>query len=175
MDPRLHSHEPSVLWLCGTVGIGKSCAVAMVVQHLTPSVVLDSDQHVVYFYISQKQNRRSEPVDVFRCLVTQMASTSENPSIAEPIKVMFNERGRDRISGGAEPTMEECIDLMADLTASWPHNTIIIDALDECTASSEVLDALQSVCTKSPSSVKVFLSSRMNVEIPFHFPDCERI
>jgi len=175
VDQWLHSHEPSVLWLCGTVGTGKSCAVAMVVQHLTPSVVLDSDQHVVYFYISQKQNRRSEPVDVFRCLVTQMASTSENPSIAEPIKVMFNERGRDRISGGGEPTMEECIDLMADLTATWPHNTIIIDALDECTAPSEVLDALQSVCTKSPSSVKVFLSSRMNVEIPFHFPDCERI
>ncbi len=175
VDQWLQSHEPSVLWLCGTVGTGKSCAVAMVVQHLTPSIVVESDQHVVYFYISQKQNRRTEPIDVLRCLVTQMATSSRSPSVAEPIKAMFNERGRDRVSGGGEPTIGECIELMADLSASWPRNTVIIDALDECTAPSEVLDALQDLCAKSTSSVKIFLSSRMNVEIPFHFPDCERI
>lgn len=67
---------------------------------------------------------------------------------------MFNERGRDRISGIGEPTTEECIDLMVDLSPSWPRNTIIIDALDACTAPSEVPDALQDLCAKSTSSIK---------------------
>lgn len=163
------------MWLCGTVGTGKSCAVALVIQHLTPQVAVDSDHHVAFFYISQKSSRRSDPIDVFRCLVVQMAVSTQSTDVAESLKTIYNERGRDRFSGGGEPTFEECVELLVELSDLWPRNTIKIDALDECTAPSEVLNGLQEVCARSSSIIKVFLSSRMNVEIPFYFPDCKRI
>lgn len=69
----LQSRDSSVAWLCGTVGTGKSCAISTVVQHLTPRVAADTEHHVAYFYISQKQVGRSESIDIFRCLITQLA------------------------------------------------------------------------------------------------------
>lgn len=140
VDQWLQSPEASVMWLCGTVGTGKSCAVALVIQHLTPQVAVDSDHHVAFFYISQKSSRRSDPIDVFRCLVVQMAVSTQSTDVAESLKTIYNERGRDRFSGGGEPTFEECVELLVELSDLWPRNTIIIDALDECTAPSEVLN-----------------------------------
>ena len=53
--------------------------------------------------------------------------------------------------------------------------TIVIDALDECSNAPEVLLALWEIQKKSPADLKVFVSSRMNVEVLHYLPNCEKI
>lgn len=156
VDGWLQSSESPVLWLCGTVGEGKSCAVSAVIEHLSPPILTDPDYIVSYFYISQKRNRRSDPVDIFRCILAQMASFNGDDTISATLKAMFDERGRDRFSGGGEPSLDECITLIIEISCCWRRSMFIIDALDECSAPNEVLNGLSDICTKSNSSIKVF-------------------
>lgn len=164
-----------MLWLCGTVGEGKSCAVSAVIEHLSPPILIDPDYIVSYFYISQKRNRRSDPVDIFRCILAQIASFNGDDTIIATLKAMFDERGQDRFSGGGEPSLDGCITLIIELSCCWRRSVFIIDALDECSAPNEVLNGLSDICAKSNSNIKVFLSSRMHVEVSFYFPQCDKI
>jgi len=140
-----------------------------------PPVTTKLDERVAYFYVSQKRPRRSEPIDIFRSLLTQLAWSEDGISIADPLKLIYGERGKDNITGGGEPTLEECTTWLADLTASWSRTMIIIDGLDESSDPWEVLSCLKEVFEKSASQVNIFVSSRMHVEVPHHFPDCRRI
>ena len=175
VDQWLQSRDSSVAWLCETVSTGKSCAVSTVVQHFTPRVATDTEHHVAYFYIFQKQVGRSESIDIFRCLISHLARSHDGASIAGPVKAMYDERGRDRVSGRGKPSFEECVAILHELCDAWPRTTIIIDALDECLAPSEVLHGLGEVRTKATSTVQMFISSRMHISVPFYFPNCEQI
>lgn len=162
------------MWLCGTIGTGKSCAVSVVVQHLTPPINNEPSRRLLYFYISQKQARRNEPIDIFRCLVAQLAWATDGMSIAGPLKTIYDERG-EGIAGGGELCLEECLDLLIELSCAWSEVIIILDALDECSDPSTVLAGLTEIYSKSESTVKLFLSSRMDVDVPCHFPNCHKI
>lgn len=96
-------------------------------------------------------------------------------SIAQPVKTMYDLRGWDRLSGGGEPTLEECIDLIVDLINLWSRAIIIIDALDECSNAPEVLVTLREIQNRSPAALKIFVSSRMNIDVLFYLPDCEKV
>ena len=95
--------------------------------------------------------------------------------ISEPVKAMYDERARDRVSGGGKPSFEECVAILHGLCDAWPRTTIIIDALDECLGPSELLHGLGEVRTKATSTVQVSISSRMHIDVPFYFPDYEQI
>ena len=175
VDEWLNATSPSFMWLHGTVGTGKSCAISTIVQHLSPPVVEHADHLVTYFYISKKRSGRNEPTEIFRCLATQMASLHREDSVPESLKTKYKERGPDRFSDGGELTFEECKQLMIEMSGCWTRSTLIIDALDECSTPLEVLDGLRDVCAQSSSKLKILASSRMNVEVPHYFPDCERL
>lgn len=165
----------SMMWLCGTVGTGKTCATSIVIQHLTPPVAIRTDHRLAYVYVSQKQPGRSDPIDICRALLAQLAWSEGGTKIAAPLKYFYDERGRGQTTGGGQPDLEETIALIVNLTSSTPQTTIIIDAADESSDPWELLASLQEIYAKSVSKVKVFLSSRMNVEVARFFPDCEKI
>ena len=67
--------------------------------------------------------------------------------------------------------VEDCTRLILELTK---HNsaTIVVDALDNCEESTrhELLEALDSVISKSTKTVKVFVSSRDDIDIVSTLP-----
>ena len=71
--------------------------------------------------------------------------------------------------------MGECVEIHHGLCDAWPRTTIIIDALDECLVPSEVLYGLGEIRAKATSKVHLLLSSRMDIDVPFYFSDCEKI
>jgi len=144
------------------------------VQHLLPAVNEDPTHRVLYFYISQKQVRRNEPVDILRCLLAQLAWSQDEMSVVGPLKTIYDERG-DNVAGGGEVSLEECLQLLIELCSAWSQVTIALDALDESSDPTVVLASMAEVCIKSDSNVKLFLSSRMDVAVPFHFLNYHQI
>ena len=130
---------------------------------------------MVYYYISRKQVRRSESIDIFRCLIAQLAWSFDGTSIAKPVQAMYDKTGRDRISERGKPSIEERVTTLHGLCNAWPRTTIIIDALYECLVLSKVLHGLGETRAKATSTLQILLSTRTHINVPFYFADCEKI
>lgn len=157
------------------MGTGKSSAISILVQHLTPRISAGTDPRMVYYYISRKQVRRSESIDIFRCLIAQLAWSFDGTSIAKPVQAMYDKTGRDRISERGKPSIEERVTTLHGLCNAWPRTTIIIDALYECLVLSKVLHGLGETRAKATSTLQILLSTRTHINVPFYFADCEKI
>lgn len=152
----------------------KSYSRSVVIEDFTPPIN-KSDSVIAYFYCSQKQYGRTDSTDILRCLISQLAWSKDGLSIAQPVKAIYDSRGRDRLSGGGEATLEECIDLITELVGSWSRAIIVIDALDECSNAPEVLIALRNIHKRSSTRLKIFVSSRMNIDVLHDLSDCEKV
>lgn len=92
----------------------------------------DTEGHVVYFYVSQKEVERSESIDIFRCLIGRLAWSPDGDPIAAVAKAMYDERARDRVSGRGKPSLGACITILRRFCDARPWTELVIDALDEC-------------------------------------------
>lgn len=66
---------------------------------------------------------------------------------------------------------QECIDFVVTLLDLHPQTTIVIDALDESDPGErwKLIDALTAIVCSSVTLVKIFISSRDDVDIKLHF------
>lgn len=99
----------------------------------------------------------------------QLASTDPEVPIKEPVVNEYQSRKEHAQKDGSslrELTIEDCTKLIREITKSNPA-IIIIDALDECDPFSchELLDALHEIVSESEEVVKVFVSSRDDVDV----------
>jgi hypothetical protein len=126
---------------------------------------------VVYFYIARNvaEIQRAEPDEILRCIIKQLSCLKPDLPIREPVVREYEKRREEAERDGSEPikpTVVESVELILSLTNSNPA-TIIIDALDECQVGRrhELLNALDDIIKKSANLVKVFVSSRDDVDI----------
>lgn len=74
--------------------------------------------------------------------------------------------------------IEECADLLINLINEYHQTTFIVDALDECDDPHLLLLRLKFLwkhVSKTKKSIKFFLSGRNQIEVFFHFPNCEKL
>lgn len=132
------------------------------------------DQQVSYFYCSKTHGSGSKAVDILRSIVRQLAWSPKDSQIEAFIKKAWEIRQSpetDKLS------VDECKQFLLQLAGRCPSTTIIIDALDECDNSWELLKALKELSSRLSERkvpVKLFLSSRyeVNVDIKPTFPEC---
>ena len=161
---------PSVLWLRGTVGVGKSSLTSIVIQQCLANAV---DERVAFFYVSQQHG---EAVDVFRSLLAQMSSEM-NGSLAKPMRTWIELHfGYSAVCTGElpspdvpsptrKPSLGECVELLIELAKLTGKVTWVVDALDECHNPHELMECLN-VTQRDASNVKIFLSSRRDIDVP---------
>ena len=118
--------------------------------------------------------KRRDPGAILRISVRQLSSTLFDSD-------MMHTRLRELHSScqekGLSLTFERCKLLAIDMIQSYPQTVIVVDALDERQEDSRerLLGFLSSLPQHCGSSIKIFLSSRPEVDIQRYFSSWPRI
>jgi hypothetical protein len=127
-----------------------------------------SSPQPVFFYCSRNpaEPARSEPEAVIASLARQLACLEPGKPLMKPIIDLYKEKEEEGFASESLE-MDECLDLVLQLTTQYPLTTIVIDAMDECKPQKrhKLLEALEKLLQDSSSLVKIFVSSRNDQDI----------
>ncbi len=127
---------------------------------------------LAFFYCKRDSTnpKRSESEEVLLSLLRQLA----RPTQHEYLHPAIAEKWQERQDGSSEYKLshDECMDLLREITC-YGEITIIIDALDECRSDQRhiLLEALHDIRNQSEGLVKIFVSSRREIDIFDSFSD----
>ncbi|KAE8448954.1 hypothetical protein EG329_008750 [Mollisiaceae sp. DMI_Dod_QoI] len=156
-----------VFLLKGTVGTGKSSLTSIVIQDFidTPAAYL------AYFYCSRKEKttRRSDTTMIIRSLI-RCLSVNGHPAFKNFVEDYRNSESRRE--DGCELQLRRCITLLQESFLANPTKSIVIivDALDECVDPDGLLAALKLIWESGQQNLRLFLSSRLGVDVKATFP-----
>ena len=148
--------------------------MSTVVDDLTKSFAQQSnDEALAYFYCDRNQPNRQDPAVIMSSFVRQLSRVKSSNTIQRPIIQKYEiEQANGFASRGLK--IEESFNLLLQLIESYPQITLVVDALDECNKETrasfmEKLNTL--VSGKSSNLVKIFISSRPDLDIKHRFSD----
>ena len=162
-----------ILWLRGPVGTGKTCLMSIAIQDCLENLESSAESSFAYFYCSSKGQQPSSPLDVLRCLVSQLAWSTDGSTLSPIVKELHARA--NRVSGTGRPDLNSCTELLIALGQEVPQIFIMIDALDECSEVFTLLACLQTVVNNLRGRMRLLFSSRMHVDISDYFPGCRTI
>ena len=163
----------SVLWLQGPVGVGKSCMMSIVIQHILANAI---DNRVAFFYCSQQHTYSA---DVLRALLAQLSYGTDG-DLVQPVRKWFELHtgvtfGKSRTLHtrllphlARKLSSKECVELLGEIIPQSMQTTFIIDAIDECRDEYELLNRLKDMHEQFPN-LKIFVSSRMGIYTSYWF------
>lgn len=169
----------SLLLLHGIPGCGKTSLTSTVID-----VLLDEKHKnelaapVAYFYCGDSKvgRGRAEPDEVMRSLIRQFAVINKTKhEIQEQVSLEYERRAAEaKLDGFEVPRLQsfDCANMILNVLASNPA-TIVVDGVDEVETVRRyaLLESLIRIRDESSSVVKIFLSSRDDVNIFAHLPD----
>lgn len=120
----------------------------------------------MYFYCNKNEPDRRDPTKIMQAIVKQMSLVLPAAGLPKPVVAAYEKRVGDGFASGSLEFLESKI-LLGSLLHIFPRTTIIIDALDESDplTRGRLLETLTSLMHSSACSVKVFISSRDDVDI----------
>ena len=136
------------------------------------NLMRDADSaSTAFFYCarSSAEPARAKPVEILCALLRQLCTSSPDQPVKSPVAREYEarqKRAEEDCYTMERLTLEECTRLIIELTKDHP-TTIVLDALDECEESTrhELLEALDSIICNSTNVVKIFVSSRDDIDI----------
>ena len=102
-------------------------------------------------------------------LLKQLCSTDVDEPVKEPVVQSYEARrikADKDCSAIKRLSIEDCTQLIVELTKDCPA-VFIVDALDECEVQvrNQLLEAFDIIIERSPSLIKIFVSSRDDIDI----------
>ncbi|KAM7197300.1 hypothetical protein V8F33_005728 [Rhypophila sp. PSN 637] len=158
----------AVLWLHGIPGSGKTKLASLIIDDL------QNRENLAFFYCMRNpaEPERGRCDRILVSLVRQLATGLPNGSILPPVLAHYE----DALSGTCDFedqswTSEESSAVLLELMEEYPAVTIVLDALDEVNEEDrqELMDILSELLRDSPNLLKIFVSSRSNIDIALHF------
>jgi hypothetical protein len=131
---------------------------------------------LAYFYCNRAEESRRDPESILRTLIQQLAQPPSEDKLLTPVLDVYKNREKEgQLS--SRLTLKECQDLLVQLLAVYPQTTICIDALDEVDHELRLglLQALKHVVERSKTLVKIFATTRMDIDILMQFEMFPRI
>lgn len=127
---------------------------------------------VLYFYCNRNADQRRDPTFVLRALLKQLSLAMPLAGLPKPVVDEYDKESKDGFSSGPLP-FKRCADLLVSLFEMFPKTTIIIDALDESDPQKrgELLDTLKAFMNSSENLIKIFISSRDDLDIQLKLVD----
>ena len=124
-----------------------------------------------FFYCARStaEPERAKPAEIMGALLRQVASSKSDLPVKEPVAKEYEARRKkaeEDCSSLKKLTVQDCIRLIIELTKEDPA-ILILDALDECEESTrhELLEAFDDIIRNSAEVVKIFVSSRDDIDI----------
>ncbi|ERF76446.1 hypothetical protein EPUS_07326 [Endocarpon pusillum Z07020] len=176
------SSESSVLWIHGIPGCGKTKMIYYVIRRLLEeNSNVTNPAPVAYFYCKRNpaEPKRTEPCEVMRSLLKQLASLGPDYPIRYPLVQAYEKRA-EAVDADASCVLQlsalECVPVILEILDQSPA-TIIIDAFDECNPVSrhELFSALNIILKQSASLVKVIIASRDDGDISSHLANSANV
>ena len=122
---------------------------------------------MAYFYCNRAEENRREAESILNTLIQQLAQTdSEEDKLLKPVVDLYQAREKEG-QQSARLRLAESRELLVQLTDIYPQTTICIDALDEVENGIRIdlLKSLKHVVEKSKNVVKIFATTRMDIDI----------
>lgn len=126
---------------------------------------------IAFFYCARStaEPERAKPAEIMGALLRQLTSSKPDLPVKEPVATEYEARRKkaaEDCSSLKKLTVQDCTRLIIELTQNYPA-TIILDALDECEENTrhELLEAFDDIISSSAEVVKVFVSSRDDIDI----------
>ena len=124
-----------------------------------------------FFYCARStaEPARAKPVEILCALLRQLCSSKLDEPVKGPVAREYEARKKkaeEDCSGLKRLTVRDCITLIIELVKDQPA-IIILDALDECEEDTryELLEAFDEIIQKSLDVLRVFVSSRDDIDI----------
>jgi len=131
---------------------------------------------LAYFYCNRAEGSRRDPETILSALIHQLVRTeSDQMTLLKPIVDAYDLR--ETLGQSSRLSLLESRDLLVQITDVYEQTTLCIDALDEVEPSTrkDLLQALKVVMEKSKNLVKIFATTRMDVDIVRQFEMFPRI
>jgi hypothetical protein len=124
---------------------------------------------IAYCYCARNtaEPERANPTEILGCILEQLSSSDTDLPIREPVVGIYKQKQKDAKGRKIQKLdLDEAVDTIMQLLTENPA-TIVIDALDECDLSirQNLLLGLNKLIRKSPTLLKVFISSRDDHDI----------
>ncbi|KAI0098626.1 hypothetical protein GGR51DRAFT_426684 [Nemania sp. FL0031] len=161
----------SLLWLHGIPGSGKSKLTSLVIEDALEAFQNQQAPSPAYFYCSRNpaEPGRSDPEKILASIVRQLSSFGPGKPLLQPTIKTYDSQ-EDEGFPIHSLQLQDSYDLLLQILGSYPTAIIIIDALDECNQQTrqKLLNKLQDILHKSPTLVKIFVSSRDDQDIKYN-------
>ncbi|KAF2124635.1 hypothetical protein P153DRAFT_325872, partial [Dothidotthia symphoricarpi CBS 119687] len=149
----------SQLWLHGIPGCGKTILSSTIIEHLLQHCHDDSNTVTVYFYFDFNDTQKQDPELMLRSLLCQL---QQRPFIVpEGVDALFSSCE----NGQRQPSLHALLDVTRQAMQQFTHVYVVLDALDECTQRSELMDMLATVAKWRLNNVHLLMTSRKERDI----------
>jgi hypothetical protein len=131
----------------------------------------ETDEALAYFYFSRHDASRNSALAAVYSLLCQLSTSFAGDLLQKPLVELYERQVKLGLAVD-RPARDDCERLLRLFVQDYPQTTLVIGALDECSADSradfvKLLDELVADACRGP--VKVFVSSRLDEDIRQRF------
>jgi hypothetical protein len=149
----------SRLWLYGIPGCGKTILSSTVVEHLLQHCHNNVRIVTAYFYFDFNDTQKQDPELMLRSLLCQFLQRSV--VIPKGVDALF----LSCENGKRQPSLHALLEVTRQAMQEFTQVYIVLDALDECTQRSELMDMLETVAGWQLDNLHLLMTSRKELDI----------
>lgn len=158
----IKNFSPLSLYFIASAEGNRCMVIETMGSPLQHSKINQTCEPVAFFYCNRNEPQRRDPTAIIQTILKQLSVAL--PGLPKPVVEEYDKR----VNHSSAPLgFQECHGLLVSLLEIFPQTTIIIDALDESNPveRSRLLEVLTTIMHSSNSVVKIFISSRDDIDI----------
>ena len=159
------NQDDEVLWLYGIPGSGKSILCSTIIEHVKDICEQTSSTGYAYYYFDFKEAAKQNVENLHRSLLAQF--TAQRPTIPPEVQDLYD-TAKTQSYG---PKLEKITHTLFSVLKHFDRVYIMIDALDECSERSLLLQHIQDLISVKAKNWNILLTSRREQEIETELDD----
>lgn len=153
------STPAAFMWLYGAPGRGKTVLSSGIFQDVRQICEADPTKVMAYFYFDFNDTTKQSPIHMLKSLLIQLSTKClRSPT---PLESLFSSCG----TGARQRSEEALVESLKQLLLDFPACYLILDALDECTDQTHLLDILETFAIWKYQQVHILVTSRREKRI----------
>ncbi|KAI1560360.1 AAA-16 domain containing protein [Pyrenophora tritici-repentis] len=149
----------SRLWLYGIPGCGKTILSSTIIEHLLQHYHDDTSIVTAYFYFDFNDTQKQDPELMLRSLLCQFLQRLV--VVPNGVYALFSSCE----NGKRQPSLHALLEVTREAAQEFAHVYVVLDALDECTQRSELMDMLNTVARWQLNKLHLLITSRKERDI----------
>jgi len=148
----------SSIWLHGIPGCGKTVLSSTILENVYQYCDGDPGKVAVYFCFDFNDVEKQDSELMLRSLICQLSERCVHTPAGVDTFLSSCENSR-------QPSRDALLELMQQVIQGLPQSYIILDALDECTDSAELMNILETISAWQLENLHLLLTSRRERDI----------